>query len=162
MATKKKVTKQKKPVLKMSWDAAIQKVEAFLNRKLREWEDAHEVPAGAQITLYAWSAAENIDDGAAHRNGKALQNLIGARVAEISSFTRTATGGYGSSYMQVDLPYGAAACLCAERLIIAYAMGWPDDEVEEEEERLDYMMFRLEAHESKRPKGEEKNVPNKN
>lgn len=57
---------------------------------------------------------------------------VGYRIAEVNF--HHASGG--SSFMQVDIPDGAAACLVAERLAIALIEQWENEEIESEKERL--------------------------
>ena len=100
------------------WDAAVERAKAFLKSK--------QADPKVNVDIYVWEGKQ--------------QPAIGVRVAEVSfsTFDPTSQTGGGSSYMQVDVPWGAAVCLLTERLIIAYADAWPDDETREEEDRLLY------------------------
>lgn len=114
-------------------DKAIKMAQTFLqNEQNKRSEKAGEQVGSTRVSIYHWH--ENKKD-------KPQQNRIGPRVAEVSFFTPKGSGGAGSSLMQVDVPHGAAACLCAERLILAYTLGWTDEEIEEEQERLVYAVF---------------------
>ena len=102
-----------KKTQQLSWKLAHSKVEDFIRSKLTD-------PA-VEVSVYVWE--DNFK--------------YGPRVAEVSFFKSNGNGGgSGSSFMQVDLPYGAAACLCAERLIIAYHEGWTGDDLADEEWRM--------------------------
>lgn len=97
----------------LSWKLAHSKVEDFIR--------SQRLTADIEVNIYLWE--DNFK--------------LGPRVAEVSFFRPNGTGGgAGSSYMQVDLPYGAAACLCAERLIIAYHEGWNKEDLQDEEWRM--------------------------
>lgn len=98
---------------KPNWSRATSEVVAFLNNELKA-EGKKDVTA----KIYRWD-----------ESNPTRESVLGPRVAEVD-FLR---GNGGSSFMQVDLPHGAAVCLCAERLIIAYAEGdWGDDLFDEE------------------------------
>lgn len=98
---------------KLDWDRATQEVITFLKAELLA-----DGKKDTSVTIYCW------DNDDAKRKA-----VLGPRVAEVD-FVR---GNSGSSFMQVDLPHGAAVCLCAERLIIAYAEGdWGEDLFDEE------------------------------
>lgn len=102
---------------KIYWTDAIERARDFLqnNAASPEW----------RAKIYTWEGTEK---------------LLGVRVSEVDFCYGTPgmAGSGGSSYMQVDVPWGACVCLCVERLIIAYAEQWPADEIEEEEQRLVY------------------------
>lgn len=98
---------------KLSWDKATSLVTNFLTAELKADGRKDVSPK-----IYLW------DD-----NDPERRLWLGPRVAEVD-FIR---GNSGSSFMQVDVPHGAAVCLCTERLIIAYAEGdWGDDLFDEE------------------------------
>lgn len=113
------------------WRDAVKRAEAFISKS----GIASGAGETAEVSIYTW----------ADHDPPRLRS-IGLRVAEVSFWwaapdsTKEAPLGSGSSFMQGDLPWGAAVCLLTERLIIAYAEDWPADEIMEEEQRLVYAL----------------------
>lgn len=114
----------------IQWQAAVKRATEFITKSA--------CPDGAtKVNIYTW--VDNPLDAHQLRS-------IGLRVAEVSFWTPAPDStaerpmGAASSFMQVDVPWGAAVCLLTERLVIAYAEDWPAEEVEEEEQRLVYAM----------------------
>lgn len=107
------------------WKDAVKRAEAFV---------AKHAEGAPEVSIYTW---------ADHPLDAPRLRSIGLRVAEVSFWwpapnsTAERPQGGGSSYMQVDVPWGAAVCLLAERLILAYAEDWP---AEIEEDRLAYAL----------------------
>lgn len=132
------VVRREKQMKTATWLNAVKRAKGFIesNPKVN--------PNDAEVTIYTWTGADAPQTEPP--DAKRLRS-IGLRVAEVS-FWKPAPGstperplGGGCSYMQVDVPWGAAVCLLTERLILAYAEGWTAEEIAEEGERLVYGML---------------------
>lgn len=111
----------------MKTQEAIQQVEDFLLTTFSEQYPESEKP---KITLIVWpNQAIGIDEMKRHSS-------VGIRIAEVGFSYRSS----GEVYMQVDQE-GASACFYAERLVIAIAEKWPEEEILEEKWRLVYAVF---------------------
>jgi hypothetical protein len=97
------------PRNKLEYAEAIEYTERWLADNVL---DAVAIANGVQCSIYDYH------DGNADNLKK--RPWTGVRVAEVSFHTK----GGGSSFMQVDMPWGVAVCGQVERCILALVEGW--------------------------------------
>ena|SRR5579864_1736438 len=97
---------------------AVASVEGYLLRH---------APKGMTPTIYTYQELT--------RQQKAPRRpWAGVMVSEVSFHSDLA----GCSFMQVDVPWGIAVCGQTERCILAFIENWPEEEKQEELDRLSY------------------------
>lgn len=82
---------------------------------------------GNDLTTYEIVTWTGLEDGV---ETTTRHPLVGLRVAEVGSWTPTAPGattGGGGTFMQMDVPNGAAVCRRVEELLLCYIEEWRNE-----------------------------------
>ncbi len=109
----------------MEYQKAIEAVEAKLLALAK-------MPPGYAAKIYDYALDFSSKERDLDKHSKE-RPYCGIRVAEVSFHNDRG----GSSYMQVDVPYGLLTCAAVERILLALVEDWEDEEIEEEWWRLE-------------------------